>query len=134
MMMVPVTVGKSAIHGMGIFAVSPIRAGTVIWEYTPGLDRQVSHYAVNFGDPRIISYIKQRGYVNPDRLQVWVICVDEAQFWNFPKRGEPANTKLGGLLDGEYLILAARDIEANEEITIPPESDADYSRKMEGRP
>lgn len=133
MMRVPVTVGKSTIHGLGIFAVSPIPKGTVLWQYEPGLDRAVSEYSVNYGEKRIYHFIRSRGYINPLRPKVWIVCIDEAQFWNFPKRGEPANTELGGEVDGEFLILAARDIEPNEEITIPPDSDTDYSRKMEGR-
>lgn len=133
-MMIPVTVQKSPIHGLGIFAISPIKAGTVIWQYEPGLDRQVSEYSVNYGEKRVHEFIRNRGYINPLRPQLWVLPVDEAAFWNFPRRGEAANTELGGLSDGEYLILAAREIEANEEITIPPESDLDYERKMKGRP
>jgi hypothetical protein len=38
---------------------------------------------------------------------------------------------LGGLQDKEYLLLAAVDILAGEELTVPPESDAVYLRKME---
>jgi SET domain-containing protein len=133
MMRVPVTVGKSAIHGLGVFAIDPIRKGTVLWQYEPGFDHQVSEYSIKYGEKRIQDFVRERGYINPDDPQVWVVCVDEAQFWNFPKRDEPANTELGGLVDGEFLILAARDIEPNEEITIPPESDADYERKMKGR-
>jgi hypothetical protein len=134
MMRVPVTVGKSGIHGQGVFAIEPIRQGTVLWQYEPGLDRAVSEYSVNYGEKRIYQFIRTRGYINPLRPKVWIVCIDEAQWLNFPKRGEAANTELGGLLDGEHLILAARDIEANEEITIPPESDASYEMKMEGRP
>jgi hypothetical protein len=59
-----------------------------------------------------------------------VICVDEAQFLNFPRVGESANLCLGGLQDGEHLLLAAVDIPAGTELTVPPESDTDYARKM----
>jgi hypothetical protein len=133
MMMVPVTVGKSSIHGLGIFALAPIRKGAVIWQYEPGVDREFSDYSINYGEKRVYHFIRERGYINGNRPKMWILPVDAAQFWNFPKRDEEANCALGGLLDGEYLILAARDIEANEELTIPPESDADYERKMKGR-
>jgi hypothetical protein len=93
----------------------------------------VSNYSVKYGDPRTIAYIKERGFINPAQPEIWVLCIDEAQFLNFPKRGEAANIELGGLLDGEHLLLAARDIEEGEELLVPPESDADYERKMEGR-
>ena len=133
MMMVQVTVGKSTIHGLGIFAVSPIRKGAVVWQYEPGLDRPISEYSIKYGEKRISDFIRTRGYINPKESKTWILPCDEAQFWNFPKRDEKANTELGGTLDGEHIILAARDIEANEELTIPPESDADYERKIEGR-
>lgn len=130
MMMIHVTVGKSAIHGLGVFAISPIRAGTVIWQYEPGLDRPISEYAIKYGEKRIADFVRTRGYINPDKPNVWILPCDEAQHLNFPKKGEPANLCLGGMLDGEYLLLAARDIEANEELTVPLESDLDSERKL----
>jgi hypothetical protein len=133
MMMIPVEVRKSEIHGYGIFAIANIPEGAVLWAFVPGLDHMVSGYAVKYGDPRASSYIQERGYLSPEKPNVWVICVDEAQFWNFPKRGEEANCRLGGELDGEKLIMADRDIKVGEELTVPPESDADYDRKMETR-
>jgi uncharacterized protein len=134
MMLVPVSVGKSAIHGLGVFAISPIRKGAVLWQFEGGLDRQISDYSVNYGEKRVADFIRERGYINPVNPKLWIVPVDAAQWWNFPRRGEPANTELGGMVDGEYLILAAKDIEPGEELTIPPESDLDYYRKMQGRP
>lgn len=133
MMRVPVTVGKSSIHGVGVFATSPIKHGAVLWQFEPGLDQRISEYSVKFGEKRIQDFVRERGYINPDQPQVWVICVDESQHLNFPKKDELANLCLGGLIDGEYLLLAARDIEANEELTVPPESDLDFARKMQNR-
>lgn len=133
MMMVPVTIGKSDIHGLGVFAIDPIRKGSVVWQYEPGIDRPISEYSIKYGEQRIADFVRTRGYVNSRNPKVWILPGDEAQFWNFPPRGKLANTELGGTLDGEHIILAARDIAANEELTIPPESDLDWERKMEGR-
>lgn len=58
------------------------------------------------------------------------MCGDEAQFLNFPPEGEKANIQLGGVVDGQDVLITARDIKAGEELTVPPESDADYSRKI----
>jgi uncharacterized protein len=132
MMMIPVEIKKSEIHGLGIFAVEPICKGQVLWEFTPGLDRKVSDYAVQFAEPRKRAFIMERGYFNAKNSH-WVLCVDESQFWNFPANGLPANCVLGGEQDGENLIIAACDIAAGEELTICPESDADYKRKVEAR-
>src|SRR5215475_7153535 len=132
MMTIPVEIRKSEIHGMGIFAIHDIHKGQVLWMLTPGLDRTLSDYGVKYSEPRMRDFVKTRGYLNPNKPQ-WVICVDEAQFWNFPKRGEEANNMMGDEIDGQKLVLAARDIKTGEKLTIPPESDGDYERKMEGR-
>lgn len=133
MMMVPVTVGRSAIHGLGVFAVSPIKKDRVVWQFEPGLDRSVTDYSVRYGDPRIEEFARARGYINPDKPFVWILCIDEAQFLNFPLPGQEANLCLGGIIEGEHLLLAAREIEHGEELTVPPESDADYKRKIAQR-
>ena len=132
MMTIPVTVGKSEIHGTGVFAAHDIRNGQVLWMFTPGLDRTISDFAMEYAEPRVRQFIFERGYLNLDRKQ-WVICIDEAQFWNFPAKGESANSMMGNELDGEKLVIAARDIKAGEELTIPPESDGDYERKVKDR-
>jgi uncharacterized protein len=130
MMMIPVEVRKSEIHGSGIFALQSIHKGQVLWQFTPGLDNNVSRYATEYAEPRTRDFIKERGYLNAKHAH-WVVCVDEAMFWNFPKRGEDPNCILGGEQDGEHMILAARDIAPGEELTITPESDGDYQRKMD---
>lgn len=131
MLTIPVEIRKSEIHGYGVFAVHDIRRGAVVWQFHPGLDRRVSEIAVKFCEPRAKLFILQRGYINPAAPEEIVLCMDEAQFLNFPRPDQPANLCLGGLLDGEYMLLAAVDIPAGDELTVPPESDADYLRKME---
>jgi hypothetical protein len=130
MMMIPVNVRKSAIHGLGIFARTDIPRGQILWTFTPGLDQRVSDYAVEHGEPRMRNFIMERGYLNGHQ---WVVCVDEAQFWNFPANGDQANCVLGGEQDAENIVIAARSIAAGEELTICPESDGDYKRKVKAR-
>jgi hypothetical protein len=130
MLTVPVEIRKSEIHGYGVFAKTDIRHGTVIWEFTPGLDRVISLFAIQHAQPRVRDYVMERGFINPQEAEDVVICTDEAQFMNFPKPGVLANTELGGVIDGQNLLLASEDIMAGTEITVPPESDLDYARKM----
>jgi SET domain-containing protein len=132
MMMIPVDVRPSEIHGTGIFAKAHIRLNRVIWQYEPTVDRAIPPLVVKHSDPYLAEFIRARGYLSTQRPQ-WILCCDDAQYWNFPRKGEKANTRLGDVQEGEHLILAARDIEAGEEITIPPESDADFERKMSQR-
>ena len=133
MIRVPCEVKRSEIHGSGVFATEAVHADRVVWTYEPAMDRAISSFAVEYGAPELLRYIQERGYINPARPNIWVLCCDEAQYMNFPKDGEPANLRLGGIIDGEHVLLAARDIDVGEELTVPPESDADYERKMKSR-
>jgi hypothetical protein len=130
MMTVAVEVGRSPIHGSGVFAIYPISEGSIVWMFSPGLDRKIPVTQVQYGDPLETNFIQERGYQNPNRLESWVICVDEAQFLNFAPENEKANLRLGDEQDGENLLIAARNIAEGEELTVPPESDADYVRKV----
>jgi len=130
MLTVPVEIKKSAIHGFGVFAATEIKKGTVLWMFEPGLDRRIPKLVVEHCSPRNRDYIMQRGYMNPADPEVVVLCVDEAMFMNFPADGEKANIWLGGLQDGEHILIAAQDIPVGTELTVPPESDADYQRKL----
>ena len=102
-----------------------------MWMFSPGLDRRISVEAHKFLEPRARDFILQRGYINPGAPDEIVLCIDESQFLNFPPPSQPANLQLGGIQDGEHILLAAHDISAGEELTVPIESDADYQRKME---
>lgn len=133
MIRVPCEVKKSEIHGSGVFATEALHERRVVWTYDPSMDRAISQYAVKYGDPDLMRFIQERGYINPAHPNIWILCGDEGQFLNFPKEGEPANLSLGGIIDGEHVLLAARNIEPGEELTVPPESDADYERKMKSR-
>jgi hypothetical protein len=128
MLTVPVEIKRSEIHGYGVFAACDIHEGAVVWMFDP-IDRRWPAWTVENWEPRLKDYAKQRGYVN--HKGELVLCIDEAQFLNFPRNGEKANLRLGGLQDGEYLLLADVDIPAGTELTVPPESDADCARKME---
>ena len=133
MLTIPVEIRKSDIHGYGIFAVNDIQRGAIVWMYHPGLDRRISTSAIKFCEPRAKEFILERGYVNPQAPDETVICIDEAQYLNFPPDDQPANLVMGGKQDGEYMLLAAVDIAAGTELTVPIESDLDYERKMGAR-
>jgi hypothetical protein len=130
MLIVPVEIKKSAIHGFGVFAKTDIKKGTVLWMFEPGLDLRIPKLVAENSSPRKRDYIMQRGYINPQDRETIVLCIDEAQFMNFPADGEKANIWLGGLQDGEQILIAALDIPVGTELTVPPESDADYQRKV----
>lgn len=133
MMTVRCKVADSPIHGQGVFAVEDISKGTKIWEYSRVFDRIIMFHVRKRATPAEQDKLMERCYLNPDYPDDVVMCGDEAQFLNFPVPPEEANIELGGVVDGQDLLVAKRDIKAGEELTVPPESDADYERKLAQR-
>ena len=121
MLTVPVAIGVSEIHGYGLFALRPIRAGTVVWRFAAPDDR------IPFTEADEQS--KHYGYVNPANPAWLVRCGDDALWWNFsgqPNCGEqhpPTATQ-------EAPLIALCDIEAGEELTLSVTTDADAARKL----
>ena len=133
MMCVPCKVGDSKIHGQGVFAKYDIKKGEPIWRFSRIFDRIVMAYVRIQASKAEQSKFKERCYVNPNYPDDWILPGDEGQFLNFPIPPEEANIELGGVIDGQDVLIAARDIKAGEELTVPPGSDADYQRKMSER-
>jgi len=122
-MQVPVAVRASGVHGLGLFAMQPIRAGSVLWAYDNG-DTRIPIAAAT-DEQKHFGYVNPR---NPDRL---VVCGDHARYWNFPPDGVEPNAIEGWLTeDAEAVITAARNIVTGEELLIAKETDADAGRKL----
>jgi SET domain-containing protein len=124
MMRVPIVVKASGIHGLGIFAVRAIGAGTVLWRFQAPDDYRLDLYTAS--DEQL-----HYGYVNPRRPHELVVVGGKARYWNFPRAGQAPNA-VEGTVDssGEATIVAARDIAAGEELLIDQASDADAGRKL----
>lgn len=108
MLLVPTVLGPSTIHGTGVFAASPIPAGTCIWEFSPGVDWRISPEDLEaFPEP----YRTQlRAWCYRDTDDHYVLCGDAAKFMNHadaPNCDDP---------DGRH-TLANRDIAAGDELT-----------------
>jgi SET domain-containing protein len=116
MLLVKTTVGPSRIEGLGLFAAEFIPKGRRIWEYREGVDQRFdeSHLAQFAEDEqeRLLTHC----YKNPVS-GLYVLCGDDAKYIN---HGEEPNTEdIGfdeGLLNGEGITIAARDISPGEEI------------------
>lgn len=70
------------------------------------------------------------GYVNPDNLGYVVKCGDISRFWNFGLEGAANCAPAPHKTEGEYDIVATRDIRVGEELLISLESDGDAARKL----
>ena len=108
MLRVPTFVAPSPISGVGLFTVTDLPSGMIIWEYDDSVDWRMTHAELDaFPEPyrtRLLHYVYE------DQPGVFVLCGDNAKFMNHaddPNCEDP---------EGAF-TLARRDIRAGEELT-----------------
>ncbi|HVL46921.1 MAG TPA: SET domain-containing protein-lysine N-methyltransferase [Candidatus Thermoplasmatota archaeon] len=118
MLRVPTRLGPSSIHGLGIFAVERIPAGTVVWDFDPPIDQRIRVDDLAKQPDHVQRYAAVYGY----REGEWIVlCGDDARFMNHSKK--PNCQSHAGA------TIARRDIEPGEELTDDYETfDADWEK------
>lgn len=116
MLLVKTKVAPSPVHGLGLFADQFIPKGTRIWEYSEVVDSR-------FDASRLVGLTEQEqdellkhSYLNPSS-GLYVVCGDDARYMNHAD--DPNTEDVGyddGLVNGEGITVAARDIQPGEEI------------------
>jgi SET domain-containing protein len=116
MLLVKTRVAPSTVDGLGLFADQFIPKGTRIWQYDERVDSR-------FDDSRLAGLseaeqeaLLKHAYVNP-RTLLYVFCGDDARYLNHSD--SPNTEDIGydeGLVNGEGITVAARDIHPGEEI------------------
>jgi SET domain-containing protein len=106
MLLVKTVLGKSKIHGLGVFAAESIRKGKRVWRFEEGFDRIYTRKEFSKLPKAARDFIRFHGYaVNGDVM----LTVDHDRHMNHSRR---ANTKW---YRGH--IVARRNIPKGEEIT-----------------
>ena len=105
---VPTYLGRSAIHGVGVYTPVFIPAGTVIWSFDPDVDwtlsdEEMERFPEKYRD-------KIRSYCFLDESGDWILCGDNARFMN---HSEDPNCDDWTTRS----TIAHRDIEPGEELT-----------------
>lgn len=118
MLLIPVTVGPSPIHGLGVFAARAIAAGEAVWHFTPGFDLELEPAALDALPPLQRDWLRHYGYVDR-RLGRFVLCCDDARFLN---HSATPNLSPDFTHDRHGIDRALHDIAAGEELTV------DYTR------
>ncbi|RJQ35020.1 SET domain-containing protein-lysine N-methyltransferase [Candidatus Parcubacteria bacterium] len=127
MLLVPTKIGRSGIHGIGLFAAAPISEGTRIWEVTPGFDLRIPRTEIE-------------KLPKPARIQMLtysfeeigtgfcVICIDDDRFTN---HSDNPNTREIHVPGEQAYSIAIHDIPEGDEITCDYRTfDADWRRKL----
>lgn len=117
MMRVPVRLAPSAIHGLGLFAIEPIPAGTVVWDYDAPIDQTIPVASLPNLPAWVRKYVGVYGYREGDHI---ILCGDDARYFN--------HSKSPNCMSGHGTeTVALRDIAVGEELTDDYESfDEDY--------
>jgi hypothetical protein len=108
MLRVPTYVAPSPIAGVGLFAATRLPTGTIIWEYTEGVDWQISSDELETFPEPYRSRI--RHYVYEDDTGIYVLCGDNAKFMNHHPRPNCSD------VDPRY-TKTTRVVRAGEELT-----------------
>jgi uncharacterized protein len=124
MLLVPVRVGPSPLHGLGAFAVAPIPEGTAIWRFTPGFDLDLDPAVLDEQPEHFRAVLLHYGYIDP-RLNRFILCCDDARFLN---HSDAPNVGPGFERDPHGVDVAVRDIRPGEELTV------DYQHVEGARP
>ena len=108
MFLVPVRLGRSPIHGFGVFAVERIPAGTRIWEFTDGVDYRIPPDDVaRCPEPwrtELLTYSYREAGGD------YILCGDAARFMNHSE--DPSCDD-----SGELFTVTLRELAPGEELT-----------------
>jgi SET domain-containing protein len=114
MLLVPVRLDNSPIHGLGVFTVEFIAAGSAVWRFTEGFDLDLDPDTVEAQPLHLRRMLLHYGYLDP-RLRRFILCCDNARFINHSDR---PNLAADYRLDRHGVDLAVRDIAPGEELTV----------------
>lgn len=112
MLRVRTAIWPSRIEGIGIFAKEPISKGMLIWKFDIGFDMLIPKEKVA-EMPDVPRHILEKH--GADEGGFLRIVLDEAKYFNHSYY--PNCVHLGGSVE-EYHVLALRDIEVGEEMTL----------------
>jgi len=116
MLLVPIEVRPSRIHGTGVFAAAPIAANTIVWQFDPGVDHRHPVAWLKTQPPHVQAHFGAYGVVSLDRQFIY-LAGDQTIFVNHSV--SPNLVPRDDLLrNGEGVVVAARDIALGEELTV----------------
>lgn len=116
MLIVPIEVRQSAIHGLGVFAAAFIAKGTVIWQFDPGVDRHLDAAWLAKQPEHVRRFVHSYAVVSMDQKS-YTLTGDQTLFINHSLQGNMGpNPAIQA--NGEEVVVALRDIQPGEELTI----------------
>lgn len=116
MLLIPVELRVSPIHGLGVFTRYAIEEGQLLWEFAAGFDQLISWDVARAWRTAAFRFIQHFAVMRPEH---WVLPGDHARFMNHSE----TPTVKGG--------RATKDYDAGTELTGDyREYDLDWKRKL----
>lgn len=123
MLLVKTKLATSNINGIGLYATEFIPQGTVIWEFSDGVDLRYTEEAYQRLKQQYDFSVLDKYIYKSLVSGAYILCADDARFINHSKKANTIDT----LESAEGLTIAALDIKPGEEITSDYEMfDADF--------
>jgi SET domain-containing protein len=124
-LVIPVDLRPSPIHGLGVFALGPLRAGEVVSRYLPPFDVQYPVELMAALTDAERAYLKNFSYLSRF-TGVYVLPGDHDRYMNHSD-----DPNVGMNPNGNTENLALRDIAAGEELTCDYRTfDAEWTLKL----
>jgi hypothetical protein len=117
MLVVKTSIGKSDIHGIGLFADQFIPKGTVVWEFDKQFDIFFTSTEVEYMSDLQKELIKHFAYFSPQSSK-YVYSIDNTRFINHSINPNIADEITYVSSNEEFPCIAIRDINIGEEITV----------------
>jgi hypothetical protein len=115
MMMVDTELRASAIHGIGVFLLEPVRRGDLIWQFDGRIDRVYSETELESLPERMRSFLRTYSTLH-EPTGLWVLCGDNGRHFN---HSDTPNTM-------SHAIAFGRDTAADD-LPIGTELTSDYA-------
>lgn len=130
MLMVKTKLGRSEIHGIGLFADQFIPKGTTTWVFAPGFDLRVEHDDLLKLSEHARKMFWTYAYVDKFNSH-YILCFDDERFINHSEVPNIIQKRKEG--EAEGIEVAARDIQPGEELLVNYyDFDKDADRKLKG--
>jgi uncharacterized protein len=111
MLLVPTVIQRSSIQGIGLFSVTNIPKGTVVWRWNAVLDHEIPWDVAKAWPEITQEFLHTYAYRNLEQ-HTWVLCGDAMRHCN---HSFTPNLQSGGPYGEDRAI---RDIYDGEELTI----------------
>lgn len=82
MMLVPTELKSSPIHGLGVYAAAPVKAGAKIWELREGFDVFMDIAFISGLPPLVQGFVDKYGYPHHSRKNTIILEIDSGRFMN----------------------------------------------------